>query len=464
MRQQQFRSTDSSSNCAPPMLDALMRETGQRLGGNVRRLMEKGLAADFGDVVVHTSDLAHRVSEAHGTRAFAVGNHICFSAGAYDPQSQAGLWLIAHELAHVTQKRLPPRVGRWHGRGGRLMAEIEADYAAACVLGGRSHACTVPLPADELSAWGTGGHYYTCYLVLLAAGLPNKRAAWMAFYAQMPDEVKEFDAVEAGFEYYKLPFEDESLTGPAKQQERCLQIQRGLHALTGRSSFLETSIRRQVLMDADSDFMFGLALHPFGDSFAHRKLDDESVMYAPRLGHARELYNVGGMWKKKRLLHHEPDNMYRRRALYVTYGSTLYEIVCEKFPQWRRRIDIYDLTTILFNSAGHKSEDSQIASLRQFSMSWIGEVMDELYHPQNEGLFDWETFAKRYRWKAGVTDLESVRKIARAWSTLSRQYNKVTPVQPRNAPPRRVRAAGKPAPAGAPPFAKELMQGSHNRR
>ena len=33
--------------------------------------------------------------------AYTVGSHIFFGAGSYNPLKREGLWLLAHELAHV---------------------------------------------------------------------------------------------------------------------------------------------------------------------------------------------------------------------------------------------------------------------------------------------------------------------------------------------------------------------------
>ncbi|MCF2208386.1 DUF4157 domain-containing protein [Halobacterium salinarum] len=37
-------------------------------------------------------------------RAFTVGNHVAFNHGEYNPQSQEGQHVLAHELAHVRQQ------------------------------------------------------------------------------------------------------------------------------------------------------------------------------------------------------------------------------------------------------------------------------------------------------------------------------------------------------------------------
>jgi hypothetical protein len=60
---------------------------------------------DFASIRVHyggaDADLACR---ALGARAFTVGSDIYFAAGAFRPDTRDGLWLLAHEVAHVVQQ------------------------------------------------------------------------------------------------------------------------------------------------------------------------------------------------------------------------------------------------------------------------------------------------------------------------------------------------------------------------
>jgi hypothetical protein len=58
-------------------------------------------------VRVHTDEAADLAARALGARAFAIGEDIFFARGAYDPAGIAGQRLIAHEVAHVVQSRMP---------------------------------------------------------------------------------------------------------------------------------------------------------------------------------------------------------------------------------------------------------------------------------------------------------------------------------------------------------------------
>lgn len=60
--------------------------------------------ADLGDVRVHTGGEAGRLNRDLNARAFAEGRDIYFAEGKYDPESDDGRRLLAHELAHVVQQ------------------------------------------------------------------------------------------------------------------------------------------------------------------------------------------------------------------------------------------------------------------------------------------------------------------------------------------------------------------------
>jgi hypothetical protein len=74
--------------------------------------MEAHFGCDFGGVRLHTDARAACSARALGAAAYTAGVHIVFAQGRYRPGTQAGLWLLAHELAHVVQQGrdggLPP--------------------------------------------------------------------------------------------------------------------------------------------------------------------------------------------------------------------------------------------------------------------------------------------------------------------------------------------------------------------
>ncbi|WP_241431920.1 eCIS core domain-containing protein [Natrialba chahannaoensis] len=86
-----------------PVLDVLA-DSGQSLDGTVQRALGDRMDADFSNVRIHTGAKAAEAAEAIDAKAFTCGNDIVFNAGEYDPNSAEGQFLLAHELAHVTQQ------------------------------------------------------------------------------------------------------------------------------------------------------------------------------------------------------------------------------------------------------------------------------------------------------------------------------------------------------------------------
>ena len=75
---------------------------GRPMPNHVRREMEQRFCADFSAVRIHESPMPKLIDAA----AFAWGEHLFFAPGIYQPETQQGRAILAHELAHVVQQRL----------------------------------------------------------------------------------------------------------------------------------------------------------------------------------------------------------------------------------------------------------------------------------------------------------------------------------------------------------------------
>nr|WP_148680411.1 DUF4157 domain-containing protein [Halovivax ruber] len=88
----------------PESVREVISSSGRSLDASIQRAVEDRLGDSFGDVRIHTGPAAANACEDISARAFTVGNHIAFNSGEYDPESQEGQHLLAHELAHVRQQ------------------------------------------------------------------------------------------------------------------------------------------------------------------------------------------------------------------------------------------------------------------------------------------------------------------------------------------------------------------------
>ena len=81
------------------------RGKGQPLLESTRDFMEPRFGADFSGVKVHTDGQADGLNRSLHARAFTTGQDIFFRQGEYNPGSQQGKELLAHELTHVVQQK-----------------------------------------------------------------------------------------------------------------------------------------------------------------------------------------------------------------------------------------------------------------------------------------------------------------------------------------------------------------------
>jgi len=77
---------------------------GQALPETERNFFESRFGADFSQVRIHNDSQAGQTSRDLQARAFTVGSDIAFGAGEYQPGTNEGRRLIAHELTHVVQQ------------------------------------------------------------------------------------------------------------------------------------------------------------------------------------------------------------------------------------------------------------------------------------------------------------------------------------------------------------------------
>ncbi len=154
----------------PAIVGQVLSSAGTALQPAVRADLEARLGADFGAVRVHSDAAAAQSAAAVGARAYTVGSQIVFGAGRYEPGSDDGRRLLAHELAHVTQQPAADPSGPLELGAPDSDFEREADLLAASAThpavggatagpGGRSSATPVlrRSPDDYQRGYDDGG-------------------------------------------------------------------------------------------------------------------------------------------------------------------------------------------------------------------------------------------------------------------------------------------------------------------
>jgi hypothetical protein len=102
----QRQSAEGGISASPEIESSIegARGSGQPLADSIREPMEGAFGADFGGVKVHTDATSDQLNQSIQAKAFTTGEDIFFRSGTYDPGSQGGQELIAHELTHVVQQ------------------------------------------------------------------------------------------------------------------------------------------------------------------------------------------------------------------------------------------------------------------------------------------------------------------------------------------------------------------------
>ena len=104
---------DASGGGAPEVNLTQVKEqmgSGHPLDQNTQRYMEWRFGVDFSKVRLHTGPKADALSKALFAHAFALGADVAFQGDSYRPGTKAGDRLLAHELTHVVQAGMAPRV------------------------------------------------------------------------------------------------------------------------------------------------------------------------------------------------------------------------------------------------------------------------------------------------------------------------------------------------------------------
>ncbi len=86
-------------------VEALKKSGGEAIPETVKKKLEAELGADFSAVKIHTDEHAFRLSNTLQATAFTIGNDVFIKPGSYNPHTESGRSLIAHELSHVVQQR-----------------------------------------------------------------------------------------------------------------------------------------------------------------------------------------------------------------------------------------------------------------------------------------------------------------------------------------------------------------------
>ena len=95
-----LEATDEITN----QINKVRSSEGSSLDNATRDFLEPKLGYDLSDVRIHTGEMAARSAASLNSLAYTIGNDVIFGEGQYEPYSEKGKKLLAHELTHVVQQ------------------------------------------------------------------------------------------------------------------------------------------------------------------------------------------------------------------------------------------------------------------------------------------------------------------------------------------------------------------------
>ncbi|MFS8096001.1 DUF4157 domain-containing protein [Lentzea alba] len=127
--------------------DVVSSGGGSPLAADVREDMEGRFGHDFSDVRVHTGSAAHDSAKSVNAQAYTVGSNIVFQRDKYDPSSDSGKHMLAHELTHVVQQRSGPVDGT--DTGGGVKVSDPSDRFEREAVSNADRVMSAPAPAVQ---------------------------------------------------------------------------------------------------------------------------------------------------------------------------------------------------------------------------------------------------------------------------------------------------------------------------
>lgn len=104
------------------------RGRGSQLDSSTQSFMQNRFGTDFNAVKIHTGAEAIQMNRDLNAKAFTVGSDIYFNEGQYNPDTNEGKHLLAHELTHTVQQSSNPMIQRAIRINGGAQKINEVDY------------------------------------------------------------------------------------------------------------------------------------------------------------------------------------------------------------------------------------------------------------------------------------------------------------------------------------------------
>lgn len=168
----------------------------------------------------------------------------------------------------------------------------------------------------DRSEFEEDGHLFTTLAIAELAKFSDQRMVTLSYYSQYPDIEKKYNAVPVSLKYLLIPWKwtwRNDITGALHSLHggKRKQIDQRRHSI--RQALSETIIKPEL------DWLSGLLIHAFADSYAHTKHNYNSKK--------EKAYNVWIGHAIPSIFRDSPDCIAANKPKYIGYVNDLYNVL-----------------------------------------------------------------------------------------------------------------------------------------
>lgn len=104
---------------------------GSTMQSDTKSFMESRFGTSFDGVKIHNNNESAQLNSSLNAKAFTVNNNIYFNSGQYQPETDSGKHLLAHELTHVIQQNGPAGSTSGKGKNAQRKMHIQRQQVPA---------------------------------------------------------------------------------------------------------------------------------------------------------------------------------------------------------------------------------------------------------------------------------------------------------------------------------------------
>jgi hypothetical protein len=105
LHRKEANSNETTADASTENYISSLNGKGRSLTPDERNFFEPRMGYDFSNIQLHTNSEANQSAKSINALAYTHSNHIVFGSNQYQPNSESGQRLMAHELTHVVQQK-----------------------------------------------------------------------------------------------------------------------------------------------------------------------------------------------------------------------------------------------------------------------------------------------------------------------------------------------------------------------